>query len=184
LGTYDAVGELALLDGVSLDFGSGVDLAGKFNLFDALGSNAYDGLFFSASAVNAPYATAANGGSFMSLTSRQPTICICRSAPASLGAGMVRTGQVRPPRSARLGARSCLTIRAAPTRFCRVSWNSRVGRHRPSTRRRRASGTVSRNFQSGRADGGYVGVRSAARVELARLDDDGIVLPKRSPSSI
>jgi hypothetical protein len=62
-----AAGSLPLLDGVSLDFGSNADLAGKFNLFDAGGSRAYDGLFFSASSVNSPYATIANGGSFASL---------------------------------------------------------------------------------------------------------------------
>jgi len=88
LGVYDAVGELPLLDGVSLDFGSGADLAGKFNLFDAAGSNAYDGLFFSASAVNSPYATQANGGSFMSLNLAPDDDLHLSIGAASLSAGM------------------------------------------------------------------------------------------------
>ena len=67
INTGGAVNSLPLTDGVSLEFGSGADLAGKFNLFDAGGSNAYDGLFFSASSVNSPYATTANGGAFAAL---------------------------------------------------------------------------------------------------------------------
>jgi hypothetical protein len=61
-------GHLDLLDGVSLDFGSGADLAGRFNSYDAAGSRAYDGLFFDAAAVNSPYAAIADGGSFLSTT--------------------------------------------------------------------------------------------------------------------
>jgi hypothetical protein len=63
-----APGHIALLDGVTLGFGAGADLAGQFNTYDAAGSKAYDGLFFAASAVNSPYATLANGGSFVDTT--------------------------------------------------------------------------------------------------------------------
>jgi hypothetical protein len=63
---YDSVAHLNLLSGVSLDFGTASDLAGRFNSYDAGGSSAYDGLFFSASAVNSPYASLASGGTFAS----------------------------------------------------------------------------------------------------------------------
>lgn len=63
-GPYGAVGHLKVLDGVSFDFGADVDLARQFNPFDAAASSAYDGLFFSASSVNSPYASLASGGSF------------------------------------------------------------------------------------------------------------------------
>lgn len=64
----NATGHITLLDGVTLGFGAGADLAGQFNTYDAGASRAYDGLFFSASAVNSPYATLANGGSFVDTT--------------------------------------------------------------------------------------------------------------------
>jgi hypothetical protein len=64
---FGVTGSLPLFDDVSLNFGTAADLAGKFNLFDASGSDTYDGLFFSASAVNSPYASIANGGNFASL---------------------------------------------------------------------------------------------------------------------
>jgi hypothetical protein len=63
-----ATGHITLLDGVTLGFGAGADLAGQFNTYDAGASRIYDGLFFSASAVNSPYATLANGGSFVDAT--------------------------------------------------------------------------------------------------------------------
>ena len=47
ISNFDATGSLPLFDGVSLGFGTGADLAGKFNLFDAAGSDAYDGLYLS-----------------------------------------------------------------------------------------------------------------------------------------
>jgi hypothetical protein len=65
--SFDTFGSVPLTDNTSLSFGANADLAGKFNLFDAAGSNAYDGLFFSASSVNSPYASLADGGSFASL---------------------------------------------------------------------------------------------------------------------
>src|SRR4029077_3592705 len=54
--------------GVSLDFGTGADLAGRFDSYDAAGSRTYDGLFFQAGAVNSPYAALTDGGSFLSST--------------------------------------------------------------------------------------------------------------------
>lgn len=53
---------------VDLNAGYNVDLAGRFNPFDARGSGAYDGLFYSASGVNSPYSSLANGGSFVGAT--------------------------------------------------------------------------------------------------------------------
>ncbi len=57
-----------LSDSIDLDLGYNVDLAGRFNGYDARGSAAYDGLFFSASAVNSPYSSLADGGSFVGAT--------------------------------------------------------------------------------------------------------------------
>jgi hypothetical protein len=68
IGLNDELVRVPLFDGVTLDLGAGVDLAGKFNRFDAAGSTDYDGLFFSASAVNSPYVSLADGGSLVGLT--------------------------------------------------------------------------------------------------------------------
>lgn len=66
--TSDIAGHIPLMNDVGIDFGVGADLAGRFNSYDAAGNDTYDGLFFSAAAVNAPYASVANGGSFLSST--------------------------------------------------------------------------------------------------------------------
>ncbi len=58
----------AVLPGIDLDIGYQTDMAGRFNNYDASASGAYDGLFLSASAVNSPYASLANGGSFVGST--------------------------------------------------------------------------------------------------------------------
>lgn len=78
---------VALLDGVSLDFGAGADLAGRFNSYDAAGSRSYDGLFFQAAAVNSPYAALADGGSFLS-----STIDLTDSMHLSLGEASLALG--------------------------------------------------------------------------------------------
>ena len=57
-----------LTDRVDLNIGYNVDLAGRFNAYDARGSAAYDGLFYSASGVNSPYSSLADGGTFVGAT--------------------------------------------------------------------------------------------------------------------
>ena len=57
-----------LMPGVTLEAGYNLDMAGRFNPYDATGSRAYDGLFFSASAVNSPYVSLTDGGNFVGTT--------------------------------------------------------------------------------------------------------------------
>lgn len=57
-----------LMPGVMLDAGYNLDMAGRFNNYDAMGSAAYDGLFFSASAVNSPYVGLTDGGNYVGTT--------------------------------------------------------------------------------------------------------------------
>lgn len=57
-----------LAPGMSVQAGYNLDMAGRFNPYDASGSGAYDGLFFSASAVNSPYVSLTDGGSFIGTT--------------------------------------------------------------------------------------------------------------------
>ena len=58
----------SLADGIQIHLGYNVDMAGRFNGYDARGSAAYDGLFYSASGVNSPYASLADGGNFVGAT--------------------------------------------------------------------------------------------------------------------
>ncbi|HVZ69554.1 MAG TPA: hypothetical protein VG891_08815 [Rhizomicrobium sp.] len=59
---------VTIAKGVDVNLGYHLDMGGAFNNYDASGSAAYDGLFMSASAVNSPYASLANGGSFIGST--------------------------------------------------------------------------------------------------------------------
>lgn len=55
-----------VMPGVTINMGYNARMAGNLSGSDAAGSPAYDGLFFSASAVNSPYTGLANGGSYLS----------------------------------------------------------------------------------------------------------------------
>lgn len=59
---------LDVMPGVSLQAGYNMESAGRFNSYDAAGSRAYDGLFFSASAVNSPYVGLTDGGNYIGST--------------------------------------------------------------------------------------------------------------------
>ena len=122
--SFDTVGILPLSDDVSLSFGTNADLAGKFNQFDAAGSSAYDGLFFSASGVNAPYASIADGGSFASLN-----VALADTLHLSLGGASLSPGTdfyaMSPSETvARLGGSPLLyDPRSADSLLGGVSWN-------------------------------------------------------------
>jgi subtilisin family serine protease len=57
-----------LMPGVDLNIGYNLDMSGHFSAYDSQSSPAYNGLFMSASAVNSPYASLTNGGSYMGST--------------------------------------------------------------------------------------------------------------------
>lgn len=59
---------LGVMPGVSVQLGYNMDMAGRFNPYDATGSRAYDGMFFSASALNSPYVSLTDGGNFIGST--------------------------------------------------------------------------------------------------------------------
>lgn len=58
----------SLMPGVEVNLGYALNLSGRFNSYDANASVAYDGLFFSAAAVNSPYAAFADGGEYAGVT--------------------------------------------------------------------------------------------------------------------
>jgi hypothetical protein len=55
-------------NGVAINAGYNLDLQGRFNGYDLQGSSAYDGLFLSGAALNSPYQSFTDGGSFVGTT--------------------------------------------------------------------------------------------------------------------
>ena len=56
------------IDNVSFDMGYKLRLSGRINEYDTNSSQAYSGLFLSASAVNSPYASLTDGGNYVGAT--------------------------------------------------------------------------------------------------------------------
>ncbi len=121
---FDAFGNLPLSDDLSLSLGTNVDLAGKFNSFDAARSSAYDGLFFSASGVNSPYASLADGGSFASLNLALTDTLHLSLGGASLASGSNLYAMDPAATVARLGGTPVRPdTRSANSILAGVSWN-------------------------------------------------------------
>jgi subtilisin family serine protease len=64
----DLIVDQQLMPGVDLNIGYNLDMSGHFNEYDSQSSAAFGGLFMSASAVNSPYASLTNGGSYLGST--------------------------------------------------------------------------------------------------------------------
>lgn len=124
INSFDTSGTVPLTDSTSLSFGTNADLAGKFNLFDAAGSDTYDGLFFSASAVNSPYASIADGGSFASLNFAPADDLHLSLGGASLAPGADFYAMGPSETVARLGGAPVgYSTRSANSLLAGVSWN-------------------------------------------------------------
>jgi subtilisin family serine protease len=64
-GVQDMTVTASLAPGVDLNMGYNTVMSGQFTSYDTQSSAAYDGLFMQATAVNSPYASLTNGGSFI-----------------------------------------------------------------------------------------------------------------------
>jgi len=64
----DLIVDDELMPGVDLNLGYNLDMSGHFSEYDSQSSGAYNGLFLSAAAVNSPYASLTNGGSYLGST--------------------------------------------------------------------------------------------------------------------
>ncbi|HUO93035.1 MAG TPA: S8 family serine peptidase [Rhizomicrobium sp.] len=64
----DVIVDQQLMPGVDLNIGYNLDLSGHFSEYDSRSSSAFGGLFLSAGAVNSPYASLTNGGSYLGST--------------------------------------------------------------------------------------------------------------------
>jgi hypothetical protein len=120
---YAAQSQVALSDGVTLGFGAGADLAGRFNPYDAGGSTAYDGLFFSAAAVNSPYVSLTSGGSFV-----DTKVALADNLHVDLGASSLPEGLGTTPSPALTlarigGAAQPYDTRDASSLLAGVSWD-------------------------------------------------------------
>jgi hypothetical protein len=86
-------------ENVSFDMGYKLRLSGRINQYDAGASEAYSGLFLSASAVNSPYVSLTDGGNYAGATVNLADGLSVRSgfswlAPASAQAGLLTTAKV------------------------------------------------------------------------------------------
>jgi len=64
----DVIVDQQLMPGVDLNIGYNLDMSGHFSEYDSRSSAAFGGLFLSAGAVNSPYASLTNGGSYLGST--------------------------------------------------------------------------------------------------------------------
>jgi subtilisin family serine protease len=86
-------------EAVSFDMGYKLRLAGRINQYDTDASEAYSGLFLSASAVNSPYVSLTDGGNYAGATVHLADGLSVRSgfswlAPASTQSGLLTTTKV------------------------------------------------------------------------------------------
>lgn len=110
--------------GIDVNIGYHLDMGGAFNNYDASGSSAYDGLFMSATAVNSPYASLANGGSFVGST-------IALADDLHLRFGEISLSPEREPFNVNaysavdnlLGPRALYDLRTARGSMAGVSWD-------------------------------------------------------------
>jgi hypothetical protein len=79
----------ALSDSFAINAGYHLDLQGRFNGYDLQGSSAYDGLFLSGSALNSPYESFTDGGSFVGAT-------IALASDLRMNFGQSQLGTERP----------------------------------------------------------------------------------------
>jgi hypothetical protein len=79
---------------VSFDMGYRLRLAGRVNQYDAGASEAYSGLFLSASAVNSPYASLTDGGNYAGATINLADGLNVRTGYSWLASGMPQSGLI------------------------------------------------------------------------------------------
>ncbi len=122
--SYSAIGHLALLDDLSLDFGTGAGVAPRFDSYSTRTGSADDGLFFSAAAVDLPYVSLADGGSFASANLALPGGLRLTLGEASLAPGLGAYSTSASATVARMGGAPLpYDLRSANSLLAGVSWN-------------------------------------------------------------
>jgi len=120
----DFVLSAPLAPGIRLDLGYNVDMARRFSGDDLMGNSAYDGLFYSTSALGSPYASLADGGNFVGTTVTLASSLHVNLAAASLAP---RSADFALPSALRLielqGRNPALEPRKAQSLFASVVWD-------------------------------------------------------------
>ncbi len=171
-------GHVALLDGVSLEFGTGADLAGRFNSYDAAGSG--DGLFLQSGATAQPYAALTDGGSFLGATVDLSDSLHVSLGEASLASGVKNFAAGPDGALARLGGiTSFYDTRSAHSLLAGVSldfapWGGLGFTASQTTERDGVLGRFDPSMRRGRHDRAR---RLGAHPARRRLDDDGVLRP-------
>jgi subtilisin family serine protease len=115
---------LSLSEDVALNLGYNTNMSGRFNSYDAMASEAYDGLFFSASAVNSPYAGLTSGGNYIGTT-----VAMSDSVHVQFGASWLAPQEQRfeisahPMADQLLGHGNQYDRRQAQSSMASVSWD-------------------------------------------------------------
>jgi len=111
---------------VSFDVGYKLRLAGRINEYDANSSQAYSGLYLSASAVNSPYASLTDGGNYIGTTINLADGLNLRSGFSWLAPDSQQTVPLTSDKLARYAMRnesSTLEQRAANAAVMGLSWD-------------------------------------------------------------
>jgi hypothetical protein len=111
---------------VSFDFGYKLRLAGRINEYDANSSQAYSGLYLSASAVNSPYASLTDGGNYVGTTVSLADGLNLRSGFSWMAPDAQQTVPLTSDKLAQYAMRnqsSVLEQRAANAAVMGVSWD-------------------------------------------------------------
>lgn len=155
-----------LSGGLALNAGYHLDLQGRFNGYDLQASNAYDGLFLSGSALNSPYTSFTDGGSFVGAT-----IALASDFRMKFGQSMLGTDrpEFEVPVFSYLaqvqGPQATLDQRTATTSMAGLDWDFASWGGLGVT----ASNTLERHGMLGGVNSGALAVAQAANTSAVGL---------------
>lgn len=157
----------SLGSGVALNAGYNLDLQGRFNGYDLQASSAYDGLFLSGAALNSPYESFTDGGSFVGAT-------IALASDLHMNFGQSMLGTQRPDYEVPvfsylvqvMGPQTNLDQRTASTSMAGVDWDfARWGGLGVT-----ASNTVERHGMLGGVNSGALAIADGANTSAVGLN--------------
>lgn len=155
-----------LIPGITVDAGYKTGMAGRFNGYDASGTRAFDGLFFSARAINSPYASLTSGGNFAGASLQLSDDLQLRFGTSSLTPGQSAFDMPGLSILARLeGSRAVLDQRYAQATAAGFTWNFAKWGGLGVT----ASQTVERNGLLGGIDSAALSAASSASTSAVGL---------------
>ncbi|MEJ0028675.1 MAG: hypothetical protein WDN01_21835 [Rhizomicrobium sp.] len=120
----DGATSVALLDGIALEVGGKVDLAGRIAPVDMSNAHAFDGLFISASSSGVPYAALAGGGNFFGAAATLSKNLRVSAGLQSVVAGASTYAPNATTAAVRLAEPAPFAQRSADALIAGVSWDA------------------------------------------------------------